>query len=374
MNNKIASNDFYFNNATHYSGVYPDPQGIGNVHGNVNVLAQEYTDLARLDNTTTGHYQRYKKAEYSYDLVSGNVNEVAYQKGQNDEFRHRYSYDADNRVTSVYTSRNGHTWDQDAKYDFYLHGPLARTEIGDRKVQGMDFFYTIQGQIKGVNAANLDRNNDLGNDGSSLAWNTTMQNQHRNVGADAFGFVLQYFSSYVDQSSNTHSDYSAVHGDGDAALADMVNLDDPARDLFNGNIKAMAVALSQPNTSALPTAMPLMMNRYKYDQLNRILQHDAFTGTSTSAYGSLTNTNEYKNTFTYDANGNILNQFRNGNGNTAAQAMDNLTYNYQSGTNKLTSVNDAVGGAQSANYEDDLENQTANNYTYDQIGNLVSVS
>jgi YD repeat-containing protein len=88
----------------------------------------------------------------------------------------------------------------------------------------------------------------------------------------------------------------------------------------------------------------------------------------------LTNTNEYKNTFTYDANGNILNQFRNGNGNTAAQAMDNLTYNYQSGTNKLTSVNDAVGGAQSANYEDDLENQTANNYTYDQIGNLVSVS
>ena len=372
MNNKIASNDFYFNNATHYSGVYPDPQGIGNVHGNVNILVQEYTDLARLDNTTTGHYQRYKKAEYSYDLVSGNVNEVAYQKGQNDEFRHRYSYDADNRVTNVYTSRNGHTWDQDAKYDFYLHGPLARTEIGDRKVQGMDFFYTIQGQIKGVNAANLDRNNDLGNDGSSLAWNTTMQNQHRNVGADAYGFVLQYFSSYVDQSSNTHSDYAAVHGDGDAALADMVNLDDPAGDLFNGNIKAMAVALSQPNTSALPTAMPLMMNRYKYDQLNRILQHDAFTGTSTSAYGSLTNTNEYKNTFTYDANGNILNQFRNGNGNTAAQAMDNLTYNYQSGTNKLTSVNDAVGGAQSANYEDDLENQTANNYTYDQIGNLVS--
>ena len=133
---------------------------------------------------------------------------------------------------------------------------------------------------------------DLGNDGSSLAWNTTMQNQHRNVGADAFGFVLQYFSSYVDQSSNTHSDYSAVHGDGDAAQADMVNLDDPARDLFNGNIKAMAVALSQPNTSALPTAMPLMMNHYKYDQLNRLTEHKAWTAATataqtTSTYSSL---------------------------------------------------------------------------------------
>lgn len=368
-------NDLTYDYATHYSY---------DVHGNVNILIQEYTDLARLDNTATGHYQRYKKIEYSYDLISGNVNEVAYQKGQNDEFRHRYAYDADNRVTNVYTSRNGHTWDQDAKYDFYLHGPMARTEIGDRKVQGMDYFYTIQGWIKGVNAAHLNSTSDLGNDGSTLAWNQNMPRQHQMTGADAYGYVLQYFTNYTDANSVVHNDYEAVTSAGTAALADfMTNHNDASRDLYNGNIKAMGVAMMQPNGTALPAAMSLMENAYKYDQLNRLLEHKAWTSASatpgpagtTQAYSVLTQDanvgkSAYYNAFSYDADGNILTQKRNG--TAALWQMDQLTYNYQSGTNKLTSVNDAVGGAQSASYDDDLENQAANNYTYDQIGNLVS--
>jgi RHS repeat-associated protein len=368
-------NDLTYDYATHYSY---------DVHGNVNILIQEYTDLARLDNTATGHYQRYKKVEYSYDLISGNVNEVAYQKGQNDEFRHRYAYDADNRVTNVYTSRNGHTWDQDAKYDFYLHGPMARTEIGDRKVQGMDYFYTIQGWIKGVNAAHLNSTSDLGNDGSTLAWNQNMPRQHQMTGADAYGFVLQYFTNYTDANSVVHNDYEAVTSAGTAALADfMTNHNDASRDLYNGNIKAMGVAMMQPNAPGLPAAMPLMENAYKYDQLNRLLEHKAWTSASatpgptgtTQAYGVLTQDanvgkSAYYNAFSYDADGNILTQKRNG--TAALWQMDQLTYNYQSGTNKLTSVTDALTGAPSANYDDDLESQAANNYGYDQIGNLVS--
>jgi len=35
----------------------------------------------------------------------------------------------------------------DASYQYYLHGPLARMELGDinGKVQGMDYAYTLQG-------------------------------------------------------------------------------------------------------------------------------------------------------------------------------------------------------------------------------------
>src|ERR1700752_2602195 len=43
-------------------------------------------------------------------------------------------------------------WYNDAKYFYYTHGPLARVEYGDNHVQGVDYYYTIQGVIKGVNS------------------------------------------------------------------------------------------------------------------------------------------------------------------------------------------------------------------------------
>lgn len=55
--------------------------------------------------------------------------------------------------------------------------------------------------------------------------------------------------------------------------------------------------------------------------------------------------------------------------------MDNLTYNYnldangQLLNNKLTSVNDAVPAV---NYPNDIDNESANNYGYDAIGNMTS--
>ena len=42
-----------------------------------------------------------------------------YQKGKDDQFIHKYEYDGDNRITQVYTSRDGVSWDRDAKYDYY---------------------------------------------------------------------------------------------------------------------------------------------------------------------------------------------------------------------------------------------------------------
>lgn len=51
--------------------------------------------------------------------------------------------------------------------NYYPHGPLARVEYGnaDNKVQGIDYAYTLQGWIKGINSTTLDSLRDMGKDG-----------------------------------------------------------------------------------------------------------------------------------------------------------------------------------------------------------------
>lgn len=52
------------------------------------------------------------------------------------------------------------------EYILALHlsfGPLKRTTLGDWSVQGIDFVYTLQGWIKGVNGDGIGK--DVGEDG-----------------------------------------------------------------------------------------------------------------------------------------------------------------------------------------------------------------
>ena len=110
---------------------------------------------------------RFKRIDYDYDLISGKVNKVTYQKDSVDQFMHEYSYDADNRIKKVETSSDALVWDLEAKYFYYAHGPLARVELGNEKVQGIDYAYTLQGWIKGVNSNTMDKSRDIGQDGMS---------------------------------------------------------------------------------------------------------------------------------------------------------------------------------------------------------------
>ena len=48
--------------------------------------------------------QRYKRMDYRYDLVSGNVHRMSVQSGSADQWHHAYLYDADNRITAAYTN------------------------------------------------------------------------------------------------------------------------------------------------------------------------------------------------------------------------------------------------------------------------------
>jgi len=119
------SNAATYDNAIHYSY---------DIEGNVATLINDNPHNSKVA-------QRYKRTDYYYDLVSGNVNELIYQHDSSDQFMHIYEYDADNRITDVITSRDSAYFEHDAGYEYYDHGPLAREVIGQRQVQGVDCVY-----------------------------------------------------------------------------------------------------------------------------------------------------------------------------------------------------------------------------------------
>lgn len=338
MRGRVASikiddnNDAVYDYETHFSY---------DTHGNVNKLIQKGFNFPAI------------VINYAYDLVSGNVTQVIYNKDQVDEFRHKYEYDADNRLSNVYTSTNGVVWDQDAKYFYYKHGPQARVELGNDKVQGLDYAYTLQGWIKGVNANTFDDvTRDQGKDGSN-----GNSNPNGLTARDEYGYSLAYYPG-----SGANGDYKAINTSANfiaATAGSGLITSNVSADLFNGNIRHMITSV-RALSSAVPQAMA-----YKYDQLQRITRASMFNNITGNTWGAGAASADYAETYSYDANGNINTLVRTGNG---ALAMDNLTYNYVASTNKLSYVADPVS---SSNFTTDIDGQSANNYNYDQTGNLT---
>ena len=405
------------------------------IEGNVDTLLQDYGPTGLMEQTNN----RYKKIVYNYDLISGKVNQVSYQSGMADQFYHRYEYDAENRITAVCTSHDSLIWERDARYSYYKHGPLARTIIGQQQVQGIDYAYTLQGWLKGVNTltgigatpcpgnntpdnldvplrsdygmpsiytaktsitfdpgfssssttgdyfqTNLDPNPvpctatglpsgtpvpDMGGDG-------VVGGSNANIAQDAYSYNLNYFGG----------DYQPVDvpQPNNYVQAAELPLSNTGRDLYTGNISSMSVNIPKLGNPQL--------YGYRYDQLNRIVAMDVFTGlnTTTNLWAPVS-TQDYQERVEYDPNGNILGYKRNGAQAASGLAMDSLRYfyNYYKAdaitigtyvpgqpipagmtrlTNQLNYVHDEAGGT----YTDDIKNQSANNYTYDAIGNLTS--
>ncbi|HEY0609048.1 MAG TPA: RHS repeat-associated core domain-containing protein, partial [Chitinophaga sp.] len=308
------------------------------IHGNVDTLVQDFK-LGGMN--VNGN--RWKKIVYNYDLVSGKVNMVSYQPGQKDAFYHRYTYDAENRITNVQTSHDSVYWENDAFYEYYKHGPLARAVIGQQQVQGLDYAYTLQGWIKGVNGTSLTPGSDIGGDGANGGI----------TARDAFGFSLNYFGD---------RDYKSINGTV-KPFASVTPSASEFRPLYNGNIAAMSVNVPK-------VGVPLLY-QYRYDALNRIVgmdvQHGLDAATNTWTPVSVA---DFGERVSYDPNGNILRYNRNGNMTWAgkSQFMDSLTYHYEPGKNRLNYIYDTVGVA---NYEEDIDSQSPDNYQYDSIGNMV---
>jgi len=321
------------------------------IHGNVKELVNFFGSLHTADNENV----HLKRVVYDYDLISGNVHRVTYQRDKNDQFIHKYSYDADNRITQVETSRDGYVWERDATYAYYDHGPLARMEVGDKNVQGMDYVYTLQGWLKSVNGEYVtDPNKDFGHDGVAGSM----------IARDAYGYSLGYYTN----------DYKPVGSD-DAN--NYLSLSNPSvNNLYNGNIRQMVTSLRETEDQMLPA----QVNVYTYDQLNRIrsmtgMAHESNTPTPGIATAS------YSSSYTYDGNGNLSTLSREAMQNSTPVMMDELSYEYKPHTNQLTLVNDAIAAGTFAEDLDDQEasiglpydvnNPDTHNYRYDERGQLI---
>jgi hypothetical protein len=323
------------------------------MHGNVAELITEDPQLAPVE-------ADFKRLTYQYDLLNGNVKSVSYQKGHPDQWYHKYEYDADNRIKNVYTSNDNHTWERDARFDYYDHGPVARKEIGELKIQGLDYVYNLQGWLKRLNSNTGNKTRDPGKDGETgTNYLANQPDVHARFAHDVFGFSLGYYED----------DYAAIDPSKDNFIADQSPLNSNINYLFNGNISTSVTALLDHDQNRLD----IQLKNYKYDQINRLKSQTVYTADDniqeTNAWSSGVSSNgTYDTWYSYDLNGNIDSLVRNGN-QPANLGMDSLKYHYTSGTNQLDFVADSVDAV---NYANDFNGSEPGNFQYDDLGRLIS--
>lgn len=124
-------------------------------------------------------------SEYGYDFL-GNVTVTSTKAFSGStavsKFYHHYTYDKDMRLSEVKTSLDSVKKTLQAKYLYYVHGPLKRIELAT-SLQGIDFVYNINGWLQSIN----NPSGDPGGDGQSGA--------HGGFRPDAFSLVLDYYES-----------------------------------------------------------------------------------------------------------------------------------------------------------------------------------
>lgn len=353
------------------------------INGNVDVLVQENKALADVEKTKFTNGDGLKELKYDYDLVSGKVNKVSYQHGKWDQYYYAYKYDGENRLIEAYSTHNPSSissvditsgWKLQARYNYYLHGPLARMELGNQ-VQGLDYAYTLQGWLKGVNGQFLDPSKDMGADGHLFGSGTMPR--------DAYGFSLGYYTG----------DYASIANAAAFKLSfsapSSTSAGENGKELFNGNISNSVYAISNlggmGGTESANTGKAAIGYAYRYDQLNRLKGmrfHPINAGVGFSlpptSWSYSNKVSNYREEITYDANGNIKTYLRNSGGTTKSGtpilAMDDLSYGYTVDNkgrlvnNKLRHVKDGVDAAAASG---DIDNQADDNYSYDAVGNLI---
>jgi RHS repeat-associated protein len=116
-----------------------------------------------------------KIIKYQYDQ-NGSVSQMIYQPHvATERFIHKYSYDLNGKLKKVETSTNGTWFTTQAEYTYYLDGKLKRTALAGG-VQGLDFTYTLNGNLKSLNHPSLQQAKDPGGDNQDL-----------------FGYALDYY-------------------------------------------------------------------------------------------------------------------------------------------------------------------------------------
>jgi len=373
INSELANNNVLVNGRNRVVAVLYIPTGTNpngrssatyysyDLMGSVKDLYQENIGFGAKQATLISNGSRLKRINYEYDLISGKVNYVHYQPGKWDQFHYYYNYDAENRLTEAWTSRvpgqrpsdlGDIHWTRDAQYSYYLHGPLSQMLLGKNLVQGLDYAYTLQGWLKGVNGQYLDPTRDMGKHGTGPLATIPRDNL-----AFSLGYNQVDYSPIGQSSANAFTlQYNGAHTGSGAGV-----------DLYNGNIRNTTYAIRGIRAGE-PTAYA-----YRYDQLNRLKLHLSFGLTSNTTTWNLSSTNlNYDEQFVYDPNGNITQAKRKGG---ATGWIDDLTYHYNIDLstgdlvdNRLNYVSDVATNPAGGG---DIRNQSFGNYVYDRIGNLI---
>jgi RHS repeat-associated protein len=311
-----------------------------------------------------------KTIDYRYGPV-GAVQEVVYQRNDNSErFTHFYEYDVNGRLYRVYTTRDLLEYNKEGKltngsiaydnkghittpgplqlqatYSYYLHGPLKRIVYADG-VQGIDYTYTADGALKGINDAAKD--NDPGKDTN-----------------DVFGMTLEYYNGdYVN------SNYTPT-----------VTKNYPAKteEQFGGLIKGASWhSPIEANTQ--------FAYGYQYDDRYQF-KSAQWGSTKTGAMIFNTTVSPYLEAIgSYDGNGNIGALERK---DALGQRIARFNYNYTKNTNKLDNITTPVSEGNKTKDEvvfgykynkigqleeqDDAVSKTKTKMTYDVSGKLIAV-
>ncbi|MBK7794848.1 MAG: hypothetical protein IPJ64_00500 [Saprospiraceae bacterium] len=232
-------------------------------------------------------------------------------------------------------------------------------ELGPDKSQGLDYQYTLQGWIKGVNGIGFQNKSfEPGKDSDPS--NT---NINKLVARDAAFYNIGYNSS----------DYKPIKSSLLFGLAkpdltwpkftSILSSNNNDKGLYNGNISY----LLKQYPGAVGFTDSIYAQTFRYDQLHRINTDSTYLFSNTSGFWA--NSPKHSSNYAYDANGNLTRLSRFATSTTSA--MDSLNYYYSSSLrpNLLSSVTDNVSPT---SYDDDIDNQLPGNYSYDSIGNLVS--
>lgn len=299
------------------------------------------------------------KIDYEYDLISGKVLSVAHQRGYPDQFFVRYTYDLDQRLATTETSRDEVIWERDASYSYLAHGPMHRTELGQDKVNGVDYVYTVHGWLKAINHPSFLTTMDPGADGTNSA---------TSFPEDAFGMILRYYGGEffrplkpVTPPTNpaTYEVGPYLSNDTWAMMA--------SPPLYDGNITGWS-SNGRENDG---DKMQGLADVYTYDRLSRLTKNIGWLrNTATTPPWIFPPTNGvYGSSYNYDPNGNIkiLKRY-----DASGANIDDLTYTYESSDlNRLKSVDDATSAASSSFANDLNPHNHTTNYAYDAIGNLT---
>lgn len=291
----------------------------------------------------------FKTIRYAYNHLD-QVTTIFYDELGSKPYYVTYSYDSNQQLLVVSGSEtlNGvYTRLLFNSYD--LHGRLIN-QIQGNDLQGIDYYYSIEGKLKSINnAINPTNDDDL------LGLN--------NVFSDLFAETLHYYEGDY-QNTNHH-----INSVSDASMSD--NL----QDLVKGSTwyTNPSISLSH-NIGSKPTYS------YEYDANGQLINalfgsvNSGVTigqGASQSSTYSIHNSNNFKVQYNYDLNGNVksLNRYAYG----ATNLIDNLSFSYPEVNslrtgNKLLSVTDNVASSQ---FAEELTTQSVNNYSYDEMGRLV---